>query len=202
MIDERRKKIVESRLKRAMIYREPYEKRWKVFTDYYHLKHDRKYNFIPLLSNYADSIRARWIASIFAGREFFGLVGRESQYEKNAETMQTLIIYQAEQEMNLISTIKDAFIPLSYLGNQVFMIVWNSQKKCPLVKLISLWDISFDPEADSVLNARWIIVKEEISYGRLLELQKEGLLQDVEMLKADSDVALQPNQDKSGYAVL
>lgn len=189
MIIEKVKKQFEDRLKRAKAYRLKHEAEWTVLTAYYHLKDPDHPNwkFDPLLADYADSIRARWIASIFAGRDFFDVGGRETNDTENAKWMSGLLKFQSEQEIRLPMVLKQGFIPMSYLGSQVFITSWDVAKNRPEVRGVSLWDVWFDPAGDRNGKFGWIIVHDRMQFGALKKLEANGKLMDIDQIKSSLD---------------
>lgn len=202
MINDKIKKMIESKLSVGKDARRPIERNWKKLIEYYHLKSSTtsiKY-FTALLANYSDSIRARWIASIFSGRDFFGLRGRNFTGDPNAKFMEDVCKYQIEEQADLIMKIKRLFVPLSYLGNQIGSIQWDESKMTPTYKGISLFDCWLDPDGDGIQNTSWVITREYIPYAKLLKLQSEGLVMDVEKIKDMSSTRRRDSE--AGYGIL
>ncbi len=192
MIDKKIFAVFEANLKKAEKYRKPIEREWNTLTDYYHLKTDEaktpKRRFTALLADYADSIRARWIAGLFSGRDWFGVRGREGQDDENAEAVQAYLKYQLENELDVTTKLKKMLIGLSYLGTRVMQVFWDVETDRPILNFLSNDDYYPDPEADSIEGCKFIITKEYIKFGRLLDLQAQGILQDVDaILKSATD---------------
>ena len=183
MADEFR--LFEKRKGQSEEYRKGLEPNWTELAELYHLIYTKWSSrlFIPMLKPYAKSLQVRWMSGIFTGTNFFSLTGVESSDDQNARNMENLINFQAVKEMKLRQKMSRMFRSLSYLGNQVGCVLWDSVKQTNQYKTISLWDSFPDPAGDSMETCEWFITREAIPYSRLLELQKIGILENVERVK-------------------
>lgn len=206
MKNDRLEKIFKARFNQAVKYQMTLAKQWERLTNYYHLiDPDNRFRFVSFLRDYANSIRVRWISSIFAGDDFFGLQGEEFTDDKPASAMEQLIKYQTRKN-RLIMRLKQMFLPLSYLGTKVLMSFWDEANNRPESKSTSSWDFFPDPYGDSRDTCNWIITRELISLDALRNLEERGIVRDINEISG-ARIEHQPegqgsNAEKTGDEVL
>jgi hypothetical protein len=161
------------------------ERDWDLLERAYNLKSNRTKpdDFIcyPLVKTYAEGVYPRLVSSIFAGREFFDLRGREATDDPS--NMKLLMGYQAENEMGIITKLLRLLRGVVLLGTRFASLSWDADKDCPLFTPIKNKYFYPDPTAEDIESANWIITQNPYRLDELKILGEQGIYKNIDLIE-------------------